>query len=208
MSWQEKVDELQQARAKALEMGGAEKVERQHKQGKLTARERINLLFDPGTFVEYGMLAHSSSPRLQMEGKPTPVDGVITGYGKINGRMALTIAEDFTVLGGSAMGGANARQAGVFAWPSADFGAIPVGGGVLAAYKREIEAAPDPEAKIRELQAQFDQYKGPYSAAGSDNIDDVIDPRETRPRIIRALELALNCRSVPAQPTMRHGVMP
>ncbi|MHB1421405.1 MAG: carboxyl transferase domain-containing protein, partial [Bacillota bacterium] len=101
MSWQEDIEKLQQARAKALEMGGAEKIERQHKQEKLTARERIALLFDPGTFVEYGMLAHSQSQRLQMDGKPTPADGVITGYGKINGRMALTIAEDFTVLGGS-----------------------------------------------------------------------------------------------------------
>ncbi|MHB1420063.1 MAG: acyl-CoA carboxylase subunit beta, partial [Bacillota bacterium] len=156
----------------------------------------------------------------------TDVPGVMTGsQAEKNGTLRVGLAAAYSLsfanvpiitvvirkafgYGGSAMGGANARQAGVFAWPSADFGALPVGGGVLAAYKREIEEAPDREAKIKELQAQFDQYKGPYSAAGSDNIDDVIDPRETRPRIIKALELALNCRSVPAKPTTRHGIMP
>lgn len=111
-------------------------------------------------------------------------------------------------FGGSAMCGYGARQAGVFAWPTADFGAIPGGGGVLAAYKSEIEAAADPELKRRELEAMFEEYKGPYSAAASFNVDDVIDPRETRPRIIRALELALNGRSVPARTVARYGVMP
>ena len=110
--------------------------------------------------------------------------------------------------GGSAMGGYEAGQAAVFAWPTADFGAIPAAGGIMAAYKKEIEAAPDPAAKIRELEQQFASIGGPYGAAADFNVDDVIDPRETRPRIIRALELALNCRSVPAQPTQRHGIMP
>ena len=106
------------------------------------------------------------------------------------------------------MGGYEAGQAAVFAWPTADFGAIPATGGIMAAYKKEIEAAPDPAAKIRELEQQFASIGGPYGAAADFNVDDVIDPRETRPRIIRALELALNCRSVPAQPTQRHGIMP
>ncbi|MBF7082748.1 acyl-CoA carboxylase subunit beta [Desulfallas sp. Bu1-1] len=516
MGWQKGVEELYRRRARALEMGGQEKVRLQHEQGKLTARERINLLFDQGTFIEYGMLAKSQSNRPEMANKPTPADAVITGYGKINGRMACVIAEDFTVLGGSvgithmlknmrfiqlaqdmkvpivwlmdgagaraeetinmglppvthfleiarlsgiapqvgvamgpcsgdsslqtsllefiiqvkghgmlfaggppvvysaigeiiskedlggtnvhcrisgvadneaesdehaislvkeylsylplnayeyppykptadkfdrmdeellnivpeqfmepydmkqiisyivddcnffeikpyfgaslitalarlgghsvgiianqpnvragaldakaamkmrhfidlcssyhipliflvdvpgvmtgsqaeregtlraglavayslayadvpkitvvirkafgfggaAMCGYGARQAAVFAWPSADFGAIPSKGGVLAIYKKEIETAADPEAKIKELEAQFEEYKGPFSAAATFNVDDVIDPRETRPKIIRALELALNCRSKPAQPVPRFGVMP
>ncbi|NLG32012.1 MAG: hypothetical protein GX550_00650 [Syntrophomonadaceae bacterium] len=58
------------------------------------------------------------------------------------------------------------------------------------------------------MEALYKEYKGPFSAAGSYNIDDVIDPRETRPRIIRALELALNSRSRPASPKPRYGVMP
>lgn len=516
MSWQEKVEELSRRRAKALEMGGPEKVKRQHDLGKLTARERVNLLFDSGSFNEQGMLAKSQSPRPEMANRNTAADAVITGYGRINGRSALVVAEDFTVMGGSvglthmmknirtiqmaqdmkipivwlmdgagaraeeningglpfvthfleiarlsgvapqvgvamgpcsgdsslvpsllefiimvkghsmlaaggppvvysaigeviskeelggsgvhcrisgladneadsdkhaiamvkeylsflpdnayqyppfrgtgdsadrmdeelpgivpdhfmepydmksiissiaddryffeikpafgtslitcfarmgghpvgiianqplvlagaldagssakmrhfidlcasyhvpllflvdvpgvmtggraeregtlraglsvayslananvpkitliirkafgfggaAMCGYGARQAGVFAWPSADFGAMPSGGGVLAAYKKEIEASADPGAKIKEIEAMFEEYRGPYSAAGTFNIDDVIDPRETRPRIIRALELALSCRSQPARPAPRYGVMP
>ncbi|MHB8917118.1 MAG: acyl-CoA carboxylase subunit beta [Desulfocucumaceae bacterium] len=122
-------------------------------------------------------------------------------------KITLVIRKAFG-FGGSAMCGYGARQAGVFAWPTADFGAIPGGGGVLAAYKKEIESAADPELKRKELEAMFEGYKGPYSAAGTFNVDDVIDPRETRPRIIRALELALNCRSEPARPMARYGVMP
>ncbi len=110
--------------------------------------------------------------------------------------------------GGSAMGGYGAGQIAVFAWPTADFGAIPAAGGILAAYKSEIESAPDPEARRKELELQFAEVGGPYSAAANFNIDDVIDPRETRPRIIRALELALHRRTVPAAPTRRTGIMP
>lgn len=516
MDWKEKIDELAQRRDTALEMGGPEKIKRQHDQNKLTARERLELLFDKGTFTEYGLLAMSASERLKRENKKTPADAVIVGYGKINGRMACGIAEDFTVLGGSvgrthwlknwrtvqlakstkvpivwmmdgagarseetinmglphvshfleiarlsgivpqvaiamgpcsgdsslqvsltefiimvkghgelfaggppvvysaigevvskedlggskihcrlsglgdneadsdesaiamakeylsylplnayeypphidtgdpedrmeeelldivpvgknkpydmkriircivdegvffeikplfapslittlarmgghtvgiianqpkimsgaidakaaakyrhftdlcgayhipiifltdvpgvmtgsqaerqgtlraglacayslafadvpiitvvikrafgyggsAMGGYEAGQTAVFAWPTADFGAIPAGGGILAAYRKEIEAAPDPEVKIKELMEQFAAIGGPYGAAADFNVDDVIDPRETRPRIIRALELAMHRRSVPAHPTRRHGIMP
>jgi acetyl-CoA carboxylase carboxyltransferase component len=515
MNWLERVEDLRNRRNTALEMGGPEKVKRQHNEGKLTARERMDLLFDRGTFTEYGILAMSLNERLKMEKKKTPADAVIVGYGRINGRMTCAIAEDFTVLGGSvghthwlknwrtvqlaksskvpliwmmdgagarseetinlglpnvdhfleisrtsgivpqvalamgpcsgdsslqvsliefiimvkghgelfaggppvvysaigevigkedlggskihcrvsglgdneaesdeaaiamtkeylsylpqsayeyppyvdthdpadrmegelldivpaerkpydmkriircvvdngkdfeikplfapnlittlarlgghtvgiianqpkvmagtvdakgaakyrhfvdlcsayhvpivyltdipgvmtgseaerqgtlraglacayavafadvpiitvvikkafgyggsAMGGYGAGQAGVFAWPTADFGAIPLAGGVLAAYKKEIEAAPDPEVKRREIESKFLDAGGPYPAAAKFNVDDVIDPRETRPRIIRALELALNRRTVPAAPVVRHGIMP
>lgn len=516
MDWQKKIADLQKRRDTALEMGGPEKIKRQHDQGKLTARERLALLFDEGSYTEYGLLAMSPSERLKKENKKTPADAVIVGYGKINGRMACSIAEDFTVLGGSvgrthwlknwrtvqmarkakvpiiwmmdgagaraeetinmglphvshfleisrhsgiapqvaiamgpcsgdsslqvsliefiimvkghgqlfaggppvvytaigevvskedlggtkihcrqsglgdneaesdeqaiamtkeylsylplnayeyppfldsgdkadrmeeelltivpaernipydmkriircivdngvffeikpdfapnlittlarmgghtvgiianqpkfmagavdvkaarkyrhfvdlcsayhvpiifltdipgvmtgsqaeregtlrdglacayslafadvpiitvvikkafgyggsAMGGAEAGQVAVLAWPTADFGAIPAAGGILAAYKKEIESSPDPEAKKRELESQFAEIGGPYGAAANFNVDDVIDPRETRPRIIRALELALNSRSLPATPVYRHGIMP
>jgi acetyl-CoA carboxylase carboxyltransferase component len=515
MNWLEKIEDLKKRRNTALEMGGPERVKRQHDEGKLTARKRIDLLFDKGTFTEYGRLAMSPSERLKRENKKTPADAVITGYGKINGRMACTIAEDFTVLGGSvgrthwlknwrtvqlaksakvpliwmmdgagarseeainiglpnvdhfleisrlsgivpqvaiatgpcsgdsslqvsliefiimvkghgelfaggppvvysaigevvtkedlggskihcsisglgdnesesdekaialakeylsylplnayeyppyvdtrdpvdrmeeellgivpqerrpydmkqiiwcivdngaffeikppfaqnlittlarmgghtvgiianqpkvmpgtvdakaaakyrhfvdlcsayhipiifladipgvmtgsqaerqgtlraglacayslafanvpmitvvikrafgyggsAMGGYGAGQAAILAWPTADFGAIPMAGGILAAYKKEIEAAPDSDLKRQELEKEFSEIGGPYAAAANMNVDDVIDPRETRPRIIRALELALNSRKVAAAPVYRHGIMP
>ncbi len=101
MEMRDELEKLWRRREEALQMGGPEKVARQHTQGKLTARERISLLMDPGTFQEYGLLATHQSHRPQMLGKKTPADGVITGFGRIDGRQAGVIAEDFTVLGGS-----------------------------------------------------------------------------------------------------------
>ncbi|MGH2746616.1 MAG: acyl-CoA carboxylase subunit beta [Actinomycetota bacterium] len=82
-------------------MGGPEKIERQHGQDKLTVRERIDLLFDPGTFGELGLLAHHQSQSPSMQGKFTPADGVVTGVGEIEGRKVAVIAYDFTVMAGS-----------------------------------------------------------------------------------------------------------
>ncbi len=111
-------------------------------------------------------------------------------------------------FGGCAMCGYGAGQTLTLAWPRVDFGSIPAGGGVLAAHKAELEAAQDPQALARDLEAAYKKYEGPYPAAATFNIDDVIDPRETRPRIIRALELALSRRTSPPTPALRHGVMP
>jgi len=96
------VDELRSRRERNLEMGGAERVARQHEKGKLTVRERIDLLFDPGTFVEFGLLA-SQQPVAGAAAKPdeTPADGVITGHGDVDGRQVWVIAYDFTVMAGS-----------------------------------------------------------------------------------------------------------
>lgn len=95
MSFEEELEELKRRKAKALQMGGPEKVKRQHDQGKLTARERIANLLDPGTFFEVGMLSHSDMPG--MEDK-TPADSKIVGFGKIDGRTVAVVANDFTVL--------------------------------------------------------------------------------------------------------------
>jgi len=111
-------------------------------------------------------------------------------------------------MGGCAMCGYGAGQTLTLAWPRVDFGSIPADSGVLAAYKSELEKTKDPEALQRELEEKFMKYSGPYPAAGAFNVDDVIDPRETRPRVIRALELAINRRVVPASPAIRIGVMP
>ncbi len=92
---------LQEKREKVRKMGGTDEVARQHKAGKLTARERVDLLFDKGTFVELGILGHHQSQHPSMEGKYTPADGCITGYGKIEGRLAACAAYDFTVMAGS-----------------------------------------------------------------------------------------------------------
>jgi acetyl-CoA carboxylase carboxyltransferase component len=111
-------------------------------------------------------------------------------------------------FGGSAMCGYGAKQTLTVAWPTVDFGSLPVEGGVEASKGSDLTAADDPEVLRRQIEAAYRKYCGPYPAAGHFNVDDVIDPRATRPRIIRALELALHRRSVPARPVMRHGVMP
>jgi acetyl-CoA carboxylase carboxyltransferase component len=94
-------EELARRREDALGMGGPERIEKQHAAGKLTVRERLDLLFDPETFAELGMLAHHQSSSPQMQGKVTPADGCVTGIGRIDGRRVAVIAYDFTVMAGS-----------------------------------------------------------------------------------------------------------
>jgi len=95
MAFEKELDELDQRRARALEMGGAEKVKKQHARGKWTARQRIERLLDPDSFLEVGMFNHSDVPG--MEDK-TPADSKIAGYGKIDGRRVAIVSNDFTVL--------------------------------------------------------------------------------------------------------------
>ena len=84
------------------ELGGGQKaVDRHHERRKLTARERLNLLFDPDSFVEVNKLAESQSVDFGMQERKVPGDGVVTGYGTIEGRMVFAYAQDVTVLGGS-----------------------------------------------------------------------------------------------------------
>jgi acetyl-CoA carboxylase carboxyltransferase component len=92
---------LRVMREKALQAGGAERIEQQHAKGKLTARERLALLLDEGSFQELGALATHNCSDFGMSQFRFPGDGVITGFGKINGRRVAVYAQDFTVLGGS-----------------------------------------------------------------------------------------------------------
>lgn len=92
--------DLAARRADALAMGGDAGVERQHALGKLTVRERLDLLFDPGTFVEHGLFA-GAVQTAQSTGRRAPADGVVTGVGAVDGRRVTVIAYDFTVLAGS-----------------------------------------------------------------------------------------------------------
>ena len=97
----EKIDALIALKKKLAGGGGEPAVERQHKNRKRTARERLNLLFDEGTFEETGMFVKHRCHHFGMEKKELPGDGVATGYGKINGRLTYAYAQDFTVAGGS-----------------------------------------------------------------------------------------------------------
>jgi methylmalonyl-CoA decarboxylase subunit alpha len=95
------VEDLHARRAKAALGGGEEKIAKQHAAEKLTARERIALLIDEGTFTELGIHAGIHFAVRGLEGKEAPADGVITGYGKVDGRMVAVCAYDFTVMAGS-----------------------------------------------------------------------------------------------------------
>src|SRR5690606_40655947 len=81
--------------------GGKERIDAQHGKGKLTARERINLLLDEGSFQEIGQLVTHRSVNFGLDKQHYPGDGVITGYGTIEGRTVYVFSQDFTVLGGS-----------------------------------------------------------------------------------------------------------
>ena len=96
----------------------------------------------------------------------------------------------------------------VLAWPGADFGSLPPTSAILSAHARELEQAEDREALMKELLERYQKCSGAFQAAQIFNIDDVIDPRETRLRINRALEMSRLRRSVPARPPTRAGVMP
>lgn len=96
------LEELHNRKATLMEMGGSDLVAKQHAKGKMTARERIDYLFDPGTFTELGMFVRSQIKDFEMRDRPTPADGVIIGHGKINGRDTCVYSTDFTVLAGSA----------------------------------------------------------------------------------------------------------
>lgn len=100
---------LRSLKQQSLQGGGAERIEKQHTAGKLTARERLDILFDTDTFVEIGGLIECRSSGPDMALKRVPGDGVVTGYGKINGRLAFASSEDFTVMGGT-LGEAHARK--------------------------------------------------------------------------------------------------
>src|SRR5205807_6890416 len=98
----ELTEQLQRRREKYLAMGGEEPIAKQHSRSKLTARERIERLFDPGSFLEFGLLAHQHSLHVaETHPDRTPADGVVTGEGLIDGRRVYCAAYDFTVMAGS-----------------------------------------------------------------------------------------------------------
>ena len=94
-------ERLDDARERAILGGGEKRIEAKHKKGKLTARERINLLVDPGTFVEYDQLKTHRCNDFDMENDKPYGDGVVTGHGLVNGKRIFMFSQDFTVFGGS-----------------------------------------------------------------------------------------------------------
>ena len=101
MAFEDKIKELLQKRELAKQGGGLKRIEAQHQKGKLTARERIELLLDDGSFEEFDMFVTHRCTEFGLEKQQYYADGVVTGYGTIDGRVVYVFAQDFTVFGGS-----------------------------------------------------------------------------------------------------------
>ena len=101
MTIQQKLDTLHRLRSESEQGGGEERVVQQHDKGKLTARERLELLLDPGSFVELDRFVTHRSTDFGLEKKKILGDGVVTGYGRVDGRLVYVFSQDFTVFGGS-----------------------------------------------------------------------------------------------------------
>src|SRR3989440_11619412 len=101
MAGDERIEELRRRKALAKEGGGKDRIEAQHAKGKLTARERVGLLLDPGSFVETDAFVEHRTTDFGMDAKRIPGDGVVTGHGSIDGRTVFVFSQDFTVFGGS-----------------------------------------------------------------------------------------------------------
>ena len=95
------IKQLEAKREQARLGGGQKRINAQHGKGKLTARERIELLLDEGSFEEWDMFVEHRCTDFGMANESVPGDGVVTGYGMINGRLVFVFSQDFTVFGGS-----------------------------------------------------------------------------------------------------------
>ena len=98
---QDILKQLEEKRAAARAGGGQRRVDAQHAKGRLTARERIELLLDPDSFEEWDMFVEHRASDFGMQDQKVPGDGVVTGYGTVNGRLVFVFSQDFTVFGGS-----------------------------------------------------------------------------------------------------------
>ena len=97
----QRIEDYKKRKEKILQMGGAEAVEKQHQDGKWSVRERIEYFFDPGTFTEIGMFVKHRTTNFGLDKREIAAEGVVTGYGKVNGRYVIAAAEDYTAMAGT-----------------------------------------------------------------------------------------------------------
>ena len=94
------------------------------------------------------------------------------------------------------------------AWPTGEWGALPIEGGVAAAYRRDIESSPDPVAREQEIEAELRAYASPFRTAEAMAVEEIIDPRETRPLLCEYIAMAQNRLLINLGPRARFGVAP
>ena len=149
-----------------------------------------------------------TGPKSEREGALRVGMAVASSFAFANTPLVTVVLHKAFGYGAAAMGGYGAEQSAVLAWPTADFNAIPLESGIKAAYKAELENADDPDALYERLVREYGRLCGAWPAAEAMKIDDVIDPAETRPRLVEALDRAELRRTEAPAPTLRHGVMP
>ena len=209
------IEEIRRRREAAQAMGGPQKVARQRASGRLTVRERIDRLADPGSFAEIGPLTgfadYDEDGRLR---SVLPVN-FVAGTARIDGRPVLIGADDFTGRGGSGDAAIHAKQvfseeyanqmllpmvrlldgasgggAGIvnrhragrsWAWPSGDWGSLPVQGGIEAAFRAQLDQAADRDAEIERIRRTLAAFSSPFRTAERFGVQDLIDPRDSRP---------------------------
>ena len=98
---QQQLKDLENRNQKAMDGGGSDRIAKQKKGNRLSARERLDVLLDPGSFVEMDRFVTHRCTNYGMENNKVPGDGVITGYGRVNGKLVYVSSQDFTVIGGS-----------------------------------------------------------------------------------------------------------
>jgi acetyl-CoA carboxylase carboxyltransferase component len=121
-------------------------------------------------------------------------------------RLTVIIRKCYGMAG--ALNYVNNRLCYRIAWPSGEFGSIPIEGGVAASYKREIESSDDPEKRREEIEAEIRSYSSPFRTAEAFALEDIIDPRETRLRLCNFIEAAQNYLKTELGPTPKNGVRP
>jgi len=240
MTWDPEVEELKRRRELARAMGGPDNVERQHKAGRLTVRERIERLLDLGSFHETGALAGAATYDGDKLVSIRPANFVM-GTGRIDGRRVVVGGDDFTVRGGAndaSIGGKQGygeRMARELRLPIVRLVDGTGGGGsvktyeitgrtyvpgnpawdIISASMSEIPvlaAALGPvaglgAARVRAIEARLNVYRNPFRAAEAFNIEEIIDPRDTRPLLTDWIALAYDNEATRLGPKTR-GMRP
>src|SRR4030042_4280152 len=96
-----KLEELKRKQQHILQMGGPKAIEERHKKGQMSARERMDYFFDPGTFTEIGMHVKHRTTAFGMDQREVPAEGFVTGFGKVNGKHVVAASEDYTAMAGT-----------------------------------------------------------------------------------------------------------
>lgn len=180
MSWEKEIEELRRREALARRMGGPEKVKRQHDGGKLTVRERVDRLLDAGSFHEVGGLA--GWPVAVMAGNSMYYGGAWTARASEKITRFVDLAQVF-------------HLPVVHLVDCPGFFSLPIAGGLEAAYRAEIEAAADPAARRAQIEARIRKFASPMRGAERFDIEEIIDPRDTRRILCEFAELAAPLRT-------------